>query len=110
MIKILSVAKMVNAKEANVSKFVKTILTAWMMINVGTKSACPRVVKKIEIVDRTTNAILKHVSLDVNNIKDNVRMAKTVLMTIVPFHQVIICLVYFLIWHSLVVFSCKIQV
>ena len=105
MIKILSVAKTVNAKKANVSKFVKTILTAWMMINVGTKSACPRVVKKIEIVDRTTNAILKHVSLDVNNIKDNVRMAKTVLMTIVPFHQVIICLVYFLIWHSLVVFS-----
>ena len=105
MIKILSVAKMVNAKEANVSKFVKTILTAWMMINVGTKSACPRVVKKIEIVDRTTNAILKHVSLDVNNIKDNVRMAKTVLMTIVPFHQVTFYLVYFLIWHSLVVFS-----
>ena len=104
MIKILSVAKKVNAKEANVSKFVKTILTAWMMINVGTKSACPRVVKKIEIVDRTTNAVLKDVSLDVNN-KDNVRMAKTVLTTIVPFHQVIICLVYFLIWHSLVVFS-----
>jgi hypothetical protein len=66
------------------------------MINVGTKSVCSRVVKKIEIVDRTTNAILKNVSLDVNN-KDNVRMAKTVLMTIVPFHQVIICLVYFLI-------------
>ena len=105
MRKIVIVAKKVNAKRANVSKVVKTILTAWMMINVGTKSACPRVVKKIEIVDRTTNAILKHVSLDVNNIKDNVRMAKTVLMTIVPFHQVIICLVYFLIWHSLVVFS-----
>ena len=105
MIKILSVAKKVNAKKANVSKFVKTILTAWMMINVGTKSVCSRVVKKIEIVDRTTNAILKNVSLDVNNIMDNVRMAKTVLMTIVPFHQVIICLVYFLIWHSLVVFS-----
>ena len=65
-----------------------------MMINVGTKSACPRVVKKIENMDWTTNAILKNVSLDVNNIKDNVRMAKTVLMTIVPFHQVIICLVY----------------
>ena len=104
MIKILSVAKMVNAKEANVSKFVKTILTAWMMINVGTKSVCPRDVINIQIVDRTTNALLKNVSLDVNN-KDNVRMAKTVLMTIVPFHQVIICLVYFLIWHSLVVFS-----
>ena len=70
------------------------------MINVGTKFVCSRVVKKIEIVDRTTNALLKNVSLDVNNIKDNVRMAKTVLMTIVPFHQV-----YFLIWHSLVVFS-----
>ena len=105
MIKILSVAKTVNAKEANVSKFVKTILTAWMMINVGTKSVCPRDVINIQIVDRTTNALLKHVSLDVNKIEDNVRMAKTVLMTIVPFHQVIICLVYFLIWHSLVVFS-----
>ena len=71
------------------------------MINVGTKSACPRVVKKIEIVDRTTNALLKNVSLDVNNIKDNVRMAKTVLITIVPFHQVIICVLYFSIWQSL---------
>ena len=52
------------------------------------------------IVDRATNAILKNVSLDVY-IKDNVRMAKTVLITIVPFHQVIICVIYFSIWHSL---------
>ena len=52
------------------------------------------------IVDRATNALLKNVSFDVN-IKDNVRMAKTVLITIVPFHQVIICVLYFSIWQSL---------
>ena len=106
---ILSVAKKVNAKMANVSKVVKTIMTAYMMIIVQTISACPRDVKKIKIVDRATNALLNNVSLDVY-IKGNVRMAKTALMTIVPFRQVIICLVYFLIWHSLVVFSWKIQV
>ena len=32
----------VNAKMANVTNLVKTILTAHMEINVGTKSACPR--------------------------------------------------------------------
>ena len=41
------------------------------------------------IVDRATYALLKNASLDVS-IKDNVRLAKTVLITIVPFHQVII--------------------
>ena len=34
----------VNAKMANVSKVVKTIMAAHMKINVGTKSACPRYV------------------------------------------------------------------
>ena len=52
------------------------------------------------IVDRATNALLKNVSLDVC-IKDNVQRAKTVLMTFVPFHQVIICVIYFSIWHRL---------
>ena len=99
----------VDASMTNVSECVKTIMTAYMMIIVRTISACPKDVKKKKIVDRATNALLNNVSLDVY-IKDNVQMAKTVLMTIVPFHQVIICLVYFLIWHSLVVFSWKIQV
>ena len=90
----------VIALMANVSKLVKTIMTACIKINVGTKSACPRDVKYIEIVDRTTNALLIDVLLNVN-IKKTVRMAKTVLMTIVPFHQVIICMIYFSIWHSL---------
>ena len=40
--KILSVAKKVNATMANVSKLVKTIMTAWMMIIVWTICACPK--------------------------------------------------------------------
>ena len=51
-------------------------------------------------VDRATNVILKNVSLDVY-IKENVQRTKTVLITIVPFHQVIICVIYCSIWHSL---------
>ena len=94
--KISSVAKKVNAKRANVSKCVKTIMTAYMMIIVQTISACPRDVKKIKIVDRAMNALLSNVSLDVY-IKDNVRMAKTVLITFVPFLKVIICLIYILL-------------
>ena len=45
---ILGVAKKVNvpfwqmALLANVTKLVKTTMTAHMKINVGTKSACPR--------------------------------------------------------------------
>ena len=34
-------------------------------------------------------------------IEETVRRAKNVLITIVPFHQVIICVIYFSIWHSL---------
>ena len=100
VVKISSVAVKVNASMTNVSKFVKTIMTAYMMIIVQTMSACPRDVKKKKIVDRATNALLNIVSLDVY-IKDNVQMAKTVLITIVPFHQVIICVIYFSIWYSL---------
>ena len=97
---IASVAKKVNAKMAYVFKLVMTIMTAYMMIIVRTISACLRDVRKKKIVDRATNAILKNVSLGVY-IKDNVQMAKTVLIIIVPFHQVIICVIYFSIWHSL---------
>ena len=39
--------------------------------------------------NRATNAFLINVLFDVN-IEDNVRMAKTVSMTFVPFHQVIL--------------------
>ena len=95
---ILSVAKKVNAKMANVSKCVKIIMTAYMMIIVLTISACPRDVKKKKIVDQATNALLNNVSSDVY-IKDNVQMAKTVLITIVPLRQVILCVIYFAIWH-----------
>ena len=51
------------------------------------------------IVDQATNVIQKNVSLGVY-IKDNVQMAKTVLITIVPLRQVILCVIYFAIWHS----------
>ena len=56
--------------------------------------------KKTVIVVRATNAILKNVLLDVYMI-NTVRRAKNVLMTIVPFHQVIVCVIYFPFWHSL---------
>ena len=98
---IASVAKKVNAKMAYVFKLVMTIMTAYMMVIVQMISACPRDVKKIKIVDRATNALLTNVSLDVY-IKGNVRMAKTVLITFVPFLKVIICLIYILLnLHSL---------
>ena len=54
-------------------------------------------------VDQATNVILKNVSLDVY-IKNNVRMAKIASITIVPFHQVIIYVIYFSILHGLIYF------
>ena len=93
---IAIVAVKVDASMTHVSKCVKTMMTAYMMIIVQTISACPRDVKKIKIVDRAMNALLSNVSLDVY-IKDNVRMAKTVLITFVPFLKVIICLIYILL-------------
>ena len=45
VMKISSVAVQVNASMTNVSKFVKTIMTAYMMIIVQMISACPRDVK-----------------------------------------------------------------
>ena len=55
------------------------------------------------IVDQATNVIQKNVSLDVY-IMNNVRMAKIVSITIVPFHQVIIYVIYFSILHGLIYF------
>ena len=51
-------------------------------------------------MDRATNALLENVLLDVNKTK-TVQTAKTVLMAIVTFHQVIICVIYFIVWHTL---------
>ena len=103
--KILIVVLTVNAAMTNVSKDVKTTMTAHLKINVGTKSACPRNVKYMKIVDQATNALLKNVSSDVAwrtgyytpglDFMDHVGMAKNVLMTFVLFHQVIICGIYF---------------
>ena len=60
----------------------------------------PIAIKKV-IADWVTNAFLKNVSLDVN-VQETVRRAKHVMMmTIVSIHQVIFCLIYFSIWHSL---------
>ena len=87
--KISSVAVKVNVWMTNVSKYVKTLMIAFMMIIAQMISACPRDVKKTKIVDQATNALLNNVSSDVY-IKDNVRMAKTVLITLVPFQKVII--------------------
>ena len=66
------------------------------MTNVFLPFATNKVIVTVTVM--ATNAFLKNVSFDVN-IKDNVRRAKIVLMTIVPFHQV--CVIYFPFWHSL---------
>ena len=55
----------------------------------------------IVIADWATSAFLNIVSLDVN-VQETVRRAKHVMMmTIVSIHQVIFCMIYFSIWHSL---------
>ena len=55
---------------------------------------------KTVIADWATSAFLKIVLLDVN-VKETVHRTKIVLMTTVSLHQVIICVIYFSIWHSL---------
>ena len=53
------------------------------------------------IADWATSAFLNIVLLDVN-VNVTVHRTEIVLMTIVSFHQVIICVIYSSIWHSLV--------
>ena len=60
------------------------------MTNVFLPFATNKVIVTVTVM--ATNAFLKNVSFDVN-IKDNVRRAKIVLMTIVPFHQVNTCVI-----------------
>ena len=79
---------------------VRMTLIVGVTLNVSMTNVFHPFATKTVIVDRATNALLNNVSLDVY-IKDNVLMAKTVLITIVPFHQVIICVIYFSILHSL---------
>ena len=55
---------------------------------------------KTVIADWATSAFLKIVLLDVN-VKETVHRTEIVLMIIVSFHQVIIWVIYFSIWHSL---------
>ena len=59
---------------------------------------------KTVIADWATSAFLNIVLLDVN-IKETVHRTKYVLKTIVPLHQVIICMIYFSIWYRLAKFD-----
>ena len=74
----------------------RKILIVAVTLNVSMTNVFLPFATKTEIVDQATNALLENVSLDVY-IKDNVRMAKTVLITFVPFLKVIICLIYILL-------------
>ena len=78
----------------------RQILIVAVTSNVSIEDVFLSIATETVIVDRATNALLKNVSLDVY-IEDNVRRTKNVLMTIVPFHQVIVCVIYFPFWHSL---------
>jgi hypothetical protein len=98
--KTLIVALTVIVRITNVFHDAKTLKIVKMVNFVPKEDVFLQFAINKVIVDRTTNALLNNVSLDVN-IKDNVRMAKTVLITFVPFHQVIICVIYCSIWHSL---------
>ena len=99
MRKTLIVALTVIVRITNVFHDAKTMKIVKMVNFVPKEDVFLQFATNKVIVDRATNAFLNNVSLDVN-IKDNVRMAKTVLMTIVPFHQVIICVIYCSIRHS----------
>ena len=79
---------------------VRMTLIVGVTLNVSMTNVFHPFATKTVIVDRATNALLENVSLDVY-IKDNVRRTKIVLITIVPFHQVIICVIYSPFWQSL---------
>lgn len=57
-----------------------------------------------QIVDKATNVFLKLASFDVK-IKKTVRKTRIALRTIVPFHQVFIFVIFFSIWHNLVLYK-----
>ena len=63
--KTLIVALMILASMENVSKLVKTIMTALTKNIVRMIYACPRYVRSIVIVGLETNVLKKHVDLNV---------------------------------------------
>ena len=87
--KTLIVALTVIVRITNVFHDAKTLKIVKMVNFVPKEDVFLQFATNNVIVDRATYALLKNASLDVS-IKDNVRLAKTVLITIVPFHQVII--------------------
>ena len=92
MRKTLIVALTVIVRITNVFHDAKSLKIVKMVNFVPKEDVFLQFAKNKVIVDQATNAIQKNVSLDVY-IKGNVRMAKIVLITIVPLHQVIIYVV-----------------
>ena len=88
--------KIVDLKEivriTNVFYDAKTVKIVKMVTFVPKEDVFRQLATKTVIADRATTAFLKNVSLDVDA-KEIVQMAKIVLMTIVSFHQVIICVI-----------------
>ena len=64
--KTLIVALTIIASMENVSKLVKTVMTALTKNIVRMISACPRYVKSIVIVASKTNVLKTHVTLNVS--------------------------------------------
>ena len=91
--KTLIVALTVSVRITNVFHNAKTHKIVKMVNFVQKEDVFLPIATNKMIVDWATNVILKNVSLDVY-IKENVQRTKTVLITIVPFHQVIICVIY----------------
>ena len=88
----------------NVFYDAKTVKIVKMVTFVPKKDVFRPLATNTVIVDWTTSAFLNIVLLDVN-VKETVQRTKNVFMTIVPLHQVIICVIYFSIWHSLAEFN-----
>ena len=89
-----------NVRITNVFDDAKTVKIVKMVTFVPKEDVFRPLATNIVIVDWETSAFLNIVSLDVN-IKETVQTTKNVFMTIVSFHQVIICVIYFSIWYGL---------
>ena len=88
----------------NVFYDAKTVKIVKMVTSVPKEDVFRPLAANIVIADWATSAFLTIVLLDVN-VKETVHGTNIVLMTIVPKNEVIICVIYFSIWHSLAEFN-----
>ena len=91
-------------KIPNVFYAAKTVKIVKMVTFVPKEDVFRPLAANIVIADWATSAFLTIVLLDVN-VKETVHGTNIVLMTIVPKNEVIICVIYFSIWHSLAEFN-----